>query len=83
MQEGGGGSGHLAKGHLFVPESGLISVNIGRGGGYGYNGGDTVVEAGEVSLTAEGGEAGSLGGGRGWSGGGGYGGIEGLSLIHI
>ena len=69
-----------------VPDTGLISVNIGRGGSYGdrnYDGGDTVVEAGwagrRVLLRARGGTSRrgkalyvyGWRGGCGWSGGGG------------
>ena len=73
---GGGGSGHLAEGRLLVPESGLISVTIGRGELPGRNGGETVVEAGKHRLRAAGGERGGGGHGGGWSGGGGSG-VEG------
>ena len=47
-----GASGHLTEGQLVVPDSGKISVTIGRGGIWGSNAGDTVVEAGQERLTA-------------------------------
>ena len=60
-----------------VPETGQITVNIGRGGANSQyidgSGGDTVVQAGgqvQVRLTAGGGkQSNCLCGGRGWSGG--------------
>ena len=57
-----------------VPDTGEITVKIGRGGQRKGHGGNTVVVAGQNKLTAGGGERGfGSNGGRGWSGGGGCG----------
>ena len=74
IEWGGGGSGHLTKGQLVVPDSGEISVKIGRSrrsrlGGFGH---PSIVVA-EKSLIAGGGEVRNGDGGSGWSGGGGNG----------
>ena len=74
IEWGGGGSGHLTKGQLVVPDSGEISVTIGRSrrsglGGFGH---PTIVVA-EKSLITGGGEVRNGDGGSGWSGGAGSG----------
>ena len=56
LQFNGGGSGNITVGLLAVPDSGMLTVSIGRGIHW-EAGEDTVVDAGGSCVTAAGGEA--------------------------